>query len=113
MPQDLYGNAVAGAFISALSRLLTYYLQVHGFTCGYDDLLLVPEAEAQRRSMLETAETAALHSSARFVGEEVPQLLQGGLESGAPLRQSLVPVSYLLTSQAAGIASHCQATAEL
>jgi len=91
--QDLYGNAAAGAFISALSRLLTYYLQMHGFTCSYDDLLLVPEAEEQRRIMLETAETAALNASARFVGEEVPQLLQGGQESGGPLRQSLVPVS--------------------
>ncbi len=91
--QDLYGNAVAGSFISALSRLLTFYLQMHGFTCGFDDLLLVPEAEEQRRTMLETAETAALHASARFVGEDVPQLLQGGLDSGTPLRQSLVPVS--------------------
>ena len=91
--QDLYGNAVAGSFISALSRLLTFYLQMHGFTCGFDDLLLVPEAEQQRRVMLETAETAALHASARFVGEEVRQLLEGGQDSGSPLRQSLVPVS--------------------
>ena len=91
--QDLYGNAVAGSFISALSRLLTFYLQMRGFTCGFDDLLLVPEAEEQRRTMLETAETAALHSSARFVGVDVPQLLPGGQESGGPLRQSLVPVS--------------------
>ena len=84
---------MAGSFISALSRLLTFYLQMHGFTCGFDDLLLVPEAEQQRRVMLETAETAALHASARFVGEEVPQLLEGGKDSGSPLRQSLVPVS--------------------
>lgn len=90
--QDLYGNAVAGAFISALSRLLTFYLQMHGFTCGFDDLLLVPAAEQQRSTMLEAAETAALASSARFVGQDVPQLLQGGQESGKPLRQSLVPV---------------------
>ena len=90
--QDLYGNAVAGAFISALSRLLTFYLQMHGFTCGFDDLLLVPAAEQQRSIMLEAAETAALASSARFVGQDVPQLLQGGQESGDPLRQSLVPV---------------------
>ena len=97
--QDLYGNAVAGSFISALSRLLTFYLQMHGFTCGFDDLLLVPEAETQRRVMLETAETAALHASARFVGEAVPQLLQGGQESGSPLRQSLVPVSERIPQQ--------------
>ncbi len=90
--QDLYGNAVAGALISALSRLLTFYLQIHGFTCGFDDLLLVPAAEQQRRAMLEAAETAAVASSARFVGQDVSQLLQGGQDSGDPLRQSLIPV---------------------
>jgi hypothetical protein len=34
--------------LNALSRLLTSYLQAAGFTCGMDDLLLVPSAEAQR-----------------------------------------------------------------
>ena len=32
--QELYGNQVAGRMLSCLSRLLTYYLQHHGFTCG-------------------------------------------------------------------------------
>ncbi len=90
--QDLYGNAVAGSFISALSRLLTYYLQMQGFTCGYDDLLLVKRAERARTELLDTAETAALAASARFVGEEVPQLLQGK-DSAKPKPQSDIPVS--------------------
>jgi DNA-directed RNA polymerase I subunit RPA1 len=46
--QELYGDEVAGAMLNALSRLLTSYLQAAGFTCGMDDLLLVPSAEAQR-----------------------------------------------------------------
>ncbi|CAL8467924.1 g7462 [Coccomyxa elongata] len=87
--QDLYGNAVAGAFISALSRLLTYYLQMQGFTCGYDDLLLVKKAEQARSALLDTAETAALAASARFVGEEVPQLMQGA-DGSKPKPQSAI-----------------------
>lgn len=32
--QELYGNVAAGQLLSAFSRLFTYYLQWHGFTCG-------------------------------------------------------------------------------
>lgn len=91
MAQDLYGNATAGSFISALSRLLTYYLQMEGFTCGYDDLLLVKRAERARSALLDTAETAALAASARFVGEEVPQLMQGA-DGAKPKPQSDISV---------------------
>lgn len=46
--QELYGGTAAGQLLSAFSRLFTYYLSWHGFTCGFDDLLLVREAgEAQ------------------------------------------------------------------
>lgn len=96
MCQDLYGNAVAGAFISALSRLLTYYLQMQGFTCGYDDLLLVKKAEQARSALLDTAETAALAASARFVGEEVPQLMQGA-DGSKPKPQSAIAVGVCLS----------------
>jgi hypothetical protein len=34
--------------LNALSRLFTARLQTTGFTCGMDDLLLTPAAEAQR-----------------------------------------------------------------
>ena len=68
LAQDLYGNAVAGRLISALSRMLTYHLQTQGFTCGYDDLLLLPAAERRRAEILDTAETAAVAASARLRG---------------------------------------------
>ena len=38
--QELYGDQTAALFTGALSRLLTTYLQLHGFSCGVDDLLL-------------------------------------------------------------------------
>jgi hypothetical protein len=46
--QELYGDDVGGAMLNALSRLFTARLQATGFTCGMDDLLLTPAAEAQR-----------------------------------------------------------------
>lgn len=46
--QELYGDEIGGAMLNALSRLLTSRLQAIGFTCGMDDLLLTPVAEAGR-----------------------------------------------------------------
>lgn len=66
--QELYGNDVAGKILSSFSRLFTFYLQSHGFTCGYDDLLLVDEVERSRQEMLDRAEALAVNASAEFVG---------------------------------------------
>lgn len=46
--QELYGPTAAGRLLNCFSRLFTAYMQWHGFTCGFDDLLLNPHAEAQR-----------------------------------------------------------------
>jgi hypothetical protein len=45
----MYGGPVAGALLSAFSRLFTAYLQHHGFTCGFDDLLLTQALEHKRK----------------------------------------------------------------
>eukprot|EP00878_Enallax_costatus_P014414 GHUV01015074.1.p1 GENE.GHUV01015074.1~~GHUV01015074.1.p1 ORF type:complete len:939 (+),score=340.24 GHUV01015074.1:365-2818(+) len=65
--QELYGDEVAGAMLNALSRLLTFFLQGHGFTCGMDDLLLKPQAEGARTRILAKAEPTALAASAEVV----------------------------------------------
>ncbi len=38
--QELYGGKSADQLLNALSKMLTHYLQLTGFTCGMDDLLL-------------------------------------------------------------------------
>lgn len=48
LPQELYGGTAAGQLLSAFSRLFTYYLSWHGFTCGFGDLLLVRDAGEAR-----------------------------------------------------------------
>ncbi len=78
--QEVYGDAAAGQLLSALSRLLTNYLQWVGFTCGLDDLLLRPPSETARSSILATAETAAMAASAEMVGRALPKALNPGVD---------------------------------
>ncbi|KAL1555302.1 DNA-directed RNA polymerase [Salvia divinorum] len=59
--QELYGSNSAGILLSALSRLFTLFLQFHGFTCGLDDLIILPSYDIQRKEKLEGED----------VGEEV------------------------------------------
>ncbi|XP_073157128.1 DNA-directed RNA polymerase I subunit 1 [Henckelia pumila] len=51
--QELYGSNSAGILLSALSRLFTVFLQIHGFTCGLDDLIILPHFDVQRKEKLE------------------------------------------------------------
>ncbi|XP_059318209.1 DNA-directed RNA polymerase I subunit 1-like [Lycium ferocissimum] len=51
--QELYGSNKAGILLSALSRLFTIFLQFHGFTCGIDDLVILPHYDIRRKEELE------------------------------------------------------------
>ena len=65
--QELYGNSDAGAYLSALSRLFTNYLQaIHGFSCGLDDMLLRPAAEAVRAAKLGESMDASRRAAEEF-----------------------------------------------
>ncbi|XP_024394449.1 DNA-directed RNA polymerase I subunit 1 [Physcomitrium patens] len=66
--QELYGPEMAGRLLSVFSRLFTAYLQMHGFTCGFGDLLLVPKSEKSRRNKLKETDDLGNKINARFVG---------------------------------------------
>ncbi|OVA12173.1 RNA polymerase [Macleaya cordata] len=66
--QELYGSNIAGILLSVLSRLFTVYLQMHGFTCGVDDLLIVPKADMERKRKLESSEKIGEEVHSQFVG---------------------------------------------
>ena len=73
---ELYGPTVAGKLLTVLGRLFTHYLQSHGFTCGIEDLLLSPSADATR-SKLQGALPASSDAIVRdFVG--LPATAEGG-----------------------------------
>ncbi|KAL7238531.1 hypothetical protein ACSBR2_004591 [Camellia fascicularis] len=59
--QELYGSNTAGILLSALSRLFTVFLQIHGFTCGVDDLMILADHDEERKKKLDGED----------VGEEV------------------------------------------
>eukprot|EP00208_Stichococcus_sp_RCC1054_P004326 CAMPEP_0206143018 /NCGR_PEP_ID=MMETSP1473-20131121/19032_1 /ASSEMBLY_ACC=CAM_ASM_001109 /TAXON_ID=1461547 /ORGANISM="Stichococcus sp, Strain RCC1054" /LENGTH=1731 /DNA_ID=CAMNT_0053538243 /DNA_START=203 /DNA_END=5398 /DNA_ORIENTATION=- len=73
--QELYGNKAAGRLLSGFSRLFTHFLHGHGFTCGIDDVLLSPAAEAARAKQMRGAEKTALVASARVAG--LPEIKEG------------------------------------
>ncbi|KAI4319607.1 hypothetical protein MLD38_033187 [Melastoma candidum] len=66
--QELYGSNTAGILLSALSRLFTGFLQMHGFTCGVDDLLLRKEVDDRRKQQLEDCEKCGKEVHCEVVG---------------------------------------------
>jgi len=64
---ELYGGQTSGQLMSTLGRLFTLYLQSQAFTCGIDDMLLTPAAEARRAQLRKEAEGAGLKASCQFV----------------------------------------------
>ena len=50
---EIYGSEKAGELLTSLARIFTVFLQMHGFTCGLDDLVLTPEYDKKRRMIIE------------------------------------------------------------
>lgn len=50
---ELYGEATTGKLMTCLNKLFLNYMQMHGFTCGLDDLILKNKANRTRKEMLE------------------------------------------------------------
>ncbi|KAJ8767918.1 hypothetical protein K2173_020858 [Erythroxylum novogranatense] len=66
--EELFGSNTAGTFLSVLSRLFTAYLQMHGFTCGVDDLLIMKYKDDQRRRLLECCAMSGELIHRNFIG---------------------------------------------
>jgi DNA-directed RNA polymerase I subunit RPA1 len=65
---ETYGPNAAGALLSATGRLLTVYLQWVAMTCGMDDLVLNPSADASRAALIHQALEGGALASAKFAG---------------------------------------------
>jgi hypothetical protein len=64
---ELYGPQKSEELLSVLGRLFVIYLQSAAHTCGMDDLVLVPEAEAERSKILDNAAHSGIAATARFL----------------------------------------------
>ncbi|KAL6873364.1 hypothetical protein ACP4OV_013446 [Aristida adscensionis] len=67
---ELYGADAAGILLSTFSRLFTLFLQLHGFTCGVDDLLPSQESDKQRGEILRTSEQSSEQVHRKFTRTE-------------------------------------------
>ena len=70
--QETLGNKAAGWLLSAFSRVFTTWLQMYGFTCGMEDIVLNPHANAVRKEKLSASEETARAIAATFTKVEVP-----------------------------------------
>ena len=69
---ELYGATLCGIFLNGLGRLLTYYLQQEGHTCGIADLVLQCSADKKRLRLLEAVECEAqVHLYNAVVGDRI------------------------------------------
>lgn len=50
---ELYGEVMTGKLITSLTKLFLAYIQVHGFTCGLDDLMLKKKTNKMRQNLIE------------------------------------------------------------
>ncbi len=65
---ELYGSEKAGELLTSLARIFTAFLQMHGFTCGLDDLVLTPEYNKKRRMIIEESHKNGMNAAAEFSG---------------------------------------------
>ncbi|KAK8914437.1 DNA-directed RNA polymerase II subunit RPB1 [Platanthera zijinensis] len=63
---EFYGADTAGRLLAVFSRLFTLFLQMHGFTCGVDDLLVFQESDIERKRILEKSEKQSKGVHSRF-----------------------------------------------
>ncbi|XP_043692047.1 DNA-directed RNA polymerase I subunit 1 [Telopea speciosissima] len=66
--QEFYGSDTAGILLSTFSRLFTGFLQMYGFTCGVDDLLILQHYDMRRSRELEESEKIGEEVHYQFIG---------------------------------------------
>lgn len=84
---ELYGATVAGQLLGILSRLFMKFLQHRAFTCRMDDLVLTPDRDRNRTSILQKNANLGTEgaienfpSLSKVEEEEVPAALRSLLE---------------------------------
>ena len=65
---ELYGAEFSSRLLSSLGRLFTYFLQIHGFTLGVEDILLNASAEKKRKKILSQTPKVGFEAAVRAVG---------------------------------------------
>ena len=67
---ELYGDRMAAELLNCLGKLFIGFLQLHGFTCSMNHILLTSEAEENRTKLIEEAFHNAVNAAGGFVGQK-------------------------------------------
>ena len=66
---ELVGGEATGRLLTQLGRLFNGYMQMHGHTCGIQDLLLTDQADAMRTRLLANANALGDAGARKFANE--------------------------------------------
>lgn len=66
---ELCGSDMASNFLTMLTRLFTFYVQTHGFSCGVHDILITKDGEALRDEMRENISKVSKQVTREFIKE--------------------------------------------
>ena len=72
---QLYGGQTSGRLLSALARLFTNFLRLHGFSLGVEDILVTTKANARRSKLMEAGRLCGNEAAATALG--LPEDCQG------------------------------------
>ena len=72
---ELYGERPCANLLTALGKLLTMHLQIHGFTCGMEDLILTNQIDDHRRNFIEGLYAKGILKAAETAGADEPDEL--------------------------------------
>ncbi|CAJ1444201.1 unnamed protein product [Effrenium voratum] len=64
---ELMGGRLASLWLSGIARLFTLLLQMRGFTCAYEDLILRPETDDVRTELVKKAREAAVQVAEQWI----------------------------------------------
>ncbi|KAI8915720.1 hypothetical protein EDD86DRAFT_185781 [Gorgonomyces haynaldii] len=84
---EVYGPRYAGALLSMLGRLFTGYLQLAGFSCRLDDLLLNKQGDAIRKDLIQKSRGIGIEAAEEFTKAK-PETPHMRLELEKVLRDS-------------------------
>jgi DNA-directed RNA polymerase I subunit RPA1 len=72
---ELYGERSCANLLTALGKLLTMHLQINGFTCGMEDLILTNQIDDHRRNFIEGLYAKGILKAAETAGADEPDEL--------------------------------------
>lgn len=69
----MYGEKTAGRLMTCLNKLFLNYMQINGFTCGLDDLILKKKGDKLRKEHLDEVHEKTVEEVCKGYQQEVPK----------------------------------------